>query len=123
MMNWIQYKTQRREGIISCYELDESVYTECAVLSFEAYTEAWLDFILNCRAGTLPSDYTRYDIIEGGIANDKVFNTVELSFDGLIDKAEALKRLQYEKPNWQICFKTQPIIDTYLQYKGFKSIC
>ena len=103
----MQYKTQRREGIISCYELDESVYTECAVLSFEAYTEAWLDFILNCRAGTLPSDYTRYDIIEGGIANDKVFNTVELSFDGLIDKAEALKRLQYEKPNWQIRFKTQ----------------
>ena len=71
----------------------------------------------------MPSNYNRYDIIEGGIANDKVFNTVELFFDGLIDKAEALKRLQYEKPNWQICFKTQSIIDTYLQYKGFKSIC
>ena len=71
----------------------------------------------------MPSDYNRYDIIEGGIANDKVFNTVELFFDGLIDKAEALKRLQHEKPNWQICFKTQSIIDKYLQYKGFNSIC
>lgn len=71
----------------------------------------------------MPSDYNRYDIIEGGIANDKIFNTVELFFDGLIDKAEALKRLQYEKPNWQICFKTQSIIDKYLHYKGFKSIC
>ena len=63
-----KYKTQRREGIISYYELDVSVYTECAVLSFGAYTEAWLDFILNCRAGTMPNDYNRYDIIEGGLA-------------------------------------------------------
>ena len=118
-----KYTTRRKNGIISYYELDVSVYKECAVLPFESYTEAWLDFILKCRAGTMPSDYNRYDIIEGGIANDKVFNTVELFFDGLIDKAEALKRLQYEKPNWQICFKTQSIIDTYLQYKGFYSIC
>ena len=26
----------------------------------------------------------------GGVANDKVFNTVELFFDGLIDKREAI---------------------------------
>ena len=41
------------------------------------------------------------------MANDKVFNTVELFFDGLIDKAEAIKRLRYEKPNLQICFCTE----------------
>lgn len=29
--------------------------------------------------------------------NDKVFNTVELFFDGLIDKKEAIERLRYEK--------------------------
>lgn len=73
-----KYTTRRKNGIISYYELDVSVYKECAVLSFESYTEAWLDFILKCRAGTMPSDYNRYDIIEGGIANDKLFNTVEL---------------------------------------------
>lgn len=118
-----KYKTQRKRGIISYYELDVTVYTECSVLSFDSYTEAWLDFILNCRTDSIPEDYTRYDMIEGGIANDKVFNTVELVFDGLIDKAEALKRLQYEKPNWQICFKKQHILDRYLQYKGSEKIC
>lgn len=35
----------------------------------------------------------------GCVANDKVFNNVELYFDGLIDKKEAINRLCYEKPN------------------------
>lgn len=39
----------------------------------------------------------------GGVTNDKVFNTVELYFDNLIDKKEAIRRLRYEKPNLQIC--------------------
>ncbi len=60
--------------------------------------------ILNCRSGR---DITDYDLVVGGVANDKVFNTVELFFDGLIDKSEAINRLRYEKPNLQICFRTE----------------
>lgn len=44
------------------------------------------------------NDATDYDIVIGGAANDKVFNTVELYFDNLIDKKEAIRRLRYEKP-------------------------
>lgn len=54
----------------------------------------------------------------GGVANDKVFNTVELYFDGLINKKEAIKRLTYEKVNLQVCIRNQEIIDQYLLYKG-----
>ena len=57
-----------------------------------------------CRSG---KDNTNYDIIIGGVANDKVFNTIELFFDGLINKNEAIDRLRYEKPNLQICFRTE----------------
>lgn len=49
------------------------------------------DFVFACRRGM---DTTNFDIVIGGVANDKVFNTVELFFDGLIDKKEALGRLQ-----------------------------
>jgi len=31
-------------------------------------------------------------------------------FDGLIDKNEAIKRLRYEKPNMQICFRTEKVL-------------
>lgn len=49
--------------------------------------------------------------------NDKVFNTVELYFDGLIDKVEAIKRLRFEKPNVQICFRTEQAL-AYLHFEG-----
>lgn len=63
-----------------------------------------MSFILNCRSG---NDTSVYDLVVGGVANDKVFNTVELYFDGLIDKSEALKRLRFEQPNLQMCFRTE----------------
>ena len=58
-----------------------------------------------------------YDVVIGGVANDKVFNTVELYFDGLIDKAEALNRLRYEKPNHQVCLRTEEALKC-LSFEG-----
>ena len=84
------------------------------VLKFDSYSEEWLDFILNCRSG---EDMTDYDLVLGGVANDKVFNTVELFFDGLIDKVEAINRLRYEKPNLQICFRTEKAL-SLLHFEG-----
>ena len=83
-------------------------------VSASIQTERELDFVLNCRRGTDTSDY---DVVMGGVANDKVFNTVELFFEGLIDKTEAIKRLRYEKPNMQIAFRTQIVIDECLRFE------
>ena len=98
-----KFKNRGWRGIISSYTIDEHYFEILKVLSFETYSEEWLDFILNCRSG---KDVSDNDIVIGGVANDKVFNTVELYFDGLIDKNEALKRLRYEEPNLQICFRS-----------------
>ena len=54
------------------------------------------------------------------MAKDKVFNTIELFFDGLIDKTEAIKRLKYEKPNLQICFRTQRALECLFFERGEK---
>ena len=78
-----------------------------------------MDFVLNCRKDLDKSDY---DIVVGGVANDKVFDTVELFFSGLINKEEALKRLKYAKPNLQICFRNQSIIEKYLVFKESKKL-
>ena len=89
------------------------------MLRFDSYSEEWLDFILACRSG---EDATDYDIVMGGVANDKVFNTIELYFDRLIDKAEAINRLKYEKPNLQICFRVQAVMDQYLHFEGSERV-
>ncbi len=99
-----KFKRRGKDGVISCYAYEESREAELKTLKFDSYSEEWLDFILNCRNGNDSSDY---DLVVGGVADDKVFNTVELFFDGLIDKAEAIRRLRYEKPNLQICFRTE----------------
>lgn len=114
-----KFKGRGRDGIISKYKFDEVAYQDCKVLQFDSYSEEWLDFILTCRSG---KDVTDYDIVIGGVANDKVFNTVELYFDGLIDKKEAINRLRFEKPNLQICFRTQEVIDQYLRFEGSEQV-
>lgn len=109
-----KFKRHGKQSIVSQYNFDESAYEKIKLLKFDTYSEEWLDFILSCRRG---KDTSEYDLIIGGVANDKVFNTVELYFDHLIDKTEAIKRLRYEKPNLQFCFRNQKIIDEYLQYE------
>lgn len=99
-----KFKRRGKNGIISCYIFDESRVDDLKVLKFDSYSDGWLDFILNCRSG---KDTTNYDLVVGGVANDKVFNTVELFFDGLIHKPEAISRLRYEEPNLQVCFRTE----------------
>ena len=100
----LKFKDKGKQGIISVYDLNENYFHKLNILEFDSYSEKWLDFILNCRSG---NDKTTYDAVSGGVANDKVFNTVELFFDGLIDKTEAIKRLKFEQPNLQICFRTE----------------
>lgn len=109
-----KYTGKGKAAWLSIYALDERAFEECKVRQFVSYSEEWLDFVLECRQGR---DTTDYDIVMGGVANDKVFNTVELFFDGLIDKKEAIKRLQYEKPNFQIAFRSQEVIERYLHFE------
>lgn len=87
---------------------------------FDAYDEEWLDFVAACRRVGEPAK--RYDIVEGGIANDKVFDTVDLYLAGRMSKDDALRRLAYTKPNWQICLKSQKAIDQCLTFVSSETI-
>ena len=60
--------------------------------------------------------------MSGGVANDKVFDTVELYFEGIISRKDAIGRLAYEKPNFQICLKTQKVIDEFLVFERSYSL-
>ena len=114
----VRFKRNGFDAFISIYDFDEKAMHELKILSFDSYSEAWLDFIGQCRQG---KDLSDYDIVMGGIANDKVFNTIELYFDGLIDKREALGRLRVEKPNNQYCFRTEDSL-CYLSFKEYQSL-
>ena len=80
---------------------------------FPSYDGEWLDYITACRKG-LPCQ--QYDIIEGGIADDQVFDTVDLYLQGIYTREQALDQLQWKKPNHQLCIASQQVIDRYLHF-------
>ena len=117
--NWAKkFISKGKDAFVSSYNFNYDALSKLSVLKFDSYSEEWLNFILNARSG---NDTSSFDVVIGGVANDKVYNTLELFFDNLITKAEALGRLKYEKPNDQICFRNQKSIDLCLAY--VKSEC
>ncbi len=101
---------------INIYHLNKSqILKESKNLIFEKYDDNWLDFIVDCRSGK--PVWNDYDYIEGGVANDRVINTVNLYVQGFISKERALSNLRYLKPNNQICITNQELLDKYLIFK------
>ena len=108
-------RDRKATPVISVYEFDyEAAVQDCAYLNFEFYDEAWLDFVVDSRNGMKP--WADYDIVEGGVANDRVIDTVELYTIGILDKTSALGRLSEHQPNHQICILSQAILDKYLKF-------
>lgn len=97
---------------LNIYEMKEDL-SAWKVLRFDNYDGQWLDYVANCRKGNIDPEY---DIIIGGIANDRVFRTIDLYFSGEITKDEALNRLIFEKPNMQICLCSEEAIKDCLTY-------
>ncbi len=108
-------RDRKASPVINVYEFDyDAAISECAFLKFESYDEAWLDFVVDSRSGLIP--WVNYDIVEGGVANDRVIDTVELYTIGILDKTAALGRLSEHQPNHQICILNQEILDKYLKF-------
>lgn len=103
---------RNRDAWLNAYEF-ECEFSEWKVLRFDSYDKEWLQFVANCRAG---KDNTDYDIVIGGIANDRVIQTLDRFFEGEISEDETLGLLKYEKPNIQYCIRSQQMLDCCLRH-------
>ena len=107
--------------LLNIYQLDqEAILSEAKCKIFTAYDKDWLDFIVGNRQGLNPAK--DFDYVEGGIANDRVIDTVNLYITGFYDTASALQQLAFHKPNNQICILNQDILNKYLEYYGTEEI-
>lgn len=80
------------------YTPDESL----KVKRFPEMTEEWLDFIAACRLGKPHG----YDIVEGPMADDTIFNYVQNFVDGKISREAFWALAKFKKPTHQISFHT-----------------
>jgi len=108
-----RFTRRGKPAYINEYELDEKI-VDFSIKQFPSYDEDWLDYVAMCRKGNLETNL--YDAVSGGIANDNVFNTVDLYFAGVITKEEALGQLQYETPNHQLCILNGEMLERHLHF-------
>ena len=107
--------------ILSIYTFRwESLPDEIRILRLEHYNQEWLDFIVASRSGKEP--WADYDIIEGGVANDQVIDTVEDYYSGRITAEQALGQLRFAQPTHQMCIRNQAIIDNCLKFVSTEHI-
>jgi hypothetical protein len=114
--NRARYYSQT-EGIVSEFTFDlDGAIRAFRYHKFEYYDREWLRFIVSNRQGG--DEWRQWDIIEGGIANYRVIDTVENYIAGLIDESTALGLLAQHQPNHQICITKQEVIEKFLRFVG-----
>lgn len=107
--------------MLNIYELDmDLVRSKFRVLKFEDYNKEWLDFIVASRSGITP--WVDFDMVEGGVANDRVIDTIEAYMIGNITQEMALGELAKHRPNNQLCLINQALIDECLRFVSVESV-
>lgn len=98
-------------GYVNMYEYipDEKL----SYLVFDKMTEEWLDFVVACRSGKSH----KYDIVEGPMADDTIYNFIQNFIDGKISRAAFWELAKFKYPTNQISFHTVSALDT-LKYVG-----
>ncbi len=86
--------------IINYFDFTEN--TNLKILKFEEMTDEWLEFIANCRNGELHP----YDIVEGPMADDTVWNFVNDYLNQEITKEQFWVLAKFKYPTHQISFHT-----------------
>ncbi len=119
---WAQVMAIRKgpqyQPVVNVYLFDETVFGDerFRIKRFLHYDMEWLEYVVDCRRGG--SMHLQYDLVEGGVANDNVIDTVEDYENHRITAEQALGQLRYKAVNHQICIRNQAIIDQFLHYQA-----
>ena len=100
------------KGIINEYEYHTN--SNLKILKFDEMTEEWLDFIAACRNGAKHN----YDIVEGPMADDQIYNYIQNFIDGTISREAFWNLAKFKKPTHQISFHTAEALKTLTFIKG-----
>ena len=93
-------KRRRGTPTINYYHYEEN--PSLKILKFTKMTDEWLEFIANCRNG---ADHD-YDIVEGPMADDDIWDWVKLYLSGRMSREAFFAQAKFDYPTHQICFCT-----------------
>ena len=93
-------------GFVNVYEYTQD--DSLAIKQFPEMSEEWLDFIAACRSGKSHD----FDIVEGPMADDQIYNYVQSFLDGDISREAFWALAKFKKPTHQISFHTKRALET-----------
>jgi len=91
-------KRQKPDPVINYYTYIEN--SSLKILEFTEMTDEWLDFVANCRAG----NGHIYDIVEGPMADDRVWDFVKLYLNGRMSKKAFFEIAKFQYKTHKISF-------------------
>ena len=117
---WAHIKQEREDAaraVVCVYEFDETLLnnSDWNIRRFTGADEAWLYFVTDCRK----SRKHDYDLVQGPVANDKVFTTVNLFESGVLSAEAAILQLKAYKTYDQLSFHTDKTIGTLRFVESF----
>jgi hypothetical protein len=105
--------TKRSASFVSIFNYIPS--NNLKVLSFPMMTEEWLDFVVSCRRG-ISHDY---DIVEGPMADDQIWDYVEDFMEGVITREAFWVLAKFKHPTHQIVFCTQKSLESIMFERSY----
>lgn len=114
-VDWAKRKTLLESGpaFVNVFEFDERAQ-ELKLLTFEGQDEEWVELVCHCRRGG--TDYREFDLIVGGVADDRVYYAVDMYYQGLWSMEQTLEALRFFGVNDQWCFVSQNAVENCLTF-------
>lgn len=111
----IRWASRNSTGCVSQYSFVE--LDGLKVLRFPEMSDEWLEFIAMCRSG---KDHD-YDIVEGPMADDTIWNYVNDFLAGNISRKAFWALAEFRHPTHQIVFHTEKSL-ACLRFEGSEII-
>lgn len=92
---------KRKRHVVNIYHYEETAALK--ICRFPEMSEEWLDFITSCRSGLEHA----YDIVEGPMADDTIWDYIEDYVRGLISREAFWTLVKFKYPTHQIVFCTE----------------
>lgn len=101
--------TKKNKHVVNVYSYTENKNLNCLI--FKEMSDEWLDFVVSSRQG----ERHEYDIVEGPMADDTIWNYVDDFARGLISRTAFWELVKFKYPTHQIVFCTEAALK-YLAY-------
>lgn len=93
--------TKKSKHVVNVYSYTENKNLNCLI--FKEMSDEWLDFVVSSRQG----ERHDYDIVEGPMADDTIWNYVDDFVRGLISRTAFWELVKFKYPTHQIVFCTE----------------